>query len=359
MVKAPRTFPAPAVLGGGSYTVDELEVLSHGESNFAVWARKTYRSERDAILASLSDDTVLPHGVVEVDEYGFEYVTGLDYDGGVYTHTGWVDEAGSDERMELDADETAFVARAFNEGIDRVYLRPVIPAAWIDADTDEISPAVVAAAGSPTDGLPANAQTVAVVDELDKNAVLDLIAVAPGPKVWRRHDGGWQEDARWLNALKSVKPPPLVKVADELLAKVTMQVDQSTAGQPFDGKSKSTTASASSLLAAAQAADDEAAVMFALLAAKSPAKSAANKAAGAERLRQYWLHGKGAAKIRWGTKGAWTRCYKHLSKYLGPRAKGYCQLMHGRATGTWAGRGHSKVPNPAVKARAIAKQLQR
>ncbi len=48
------------------------------------------------------------------------------------------------------------------------------------------------------------------------------------------------------------------------------------------------------------------------------------KAMGAERLREYWGHGKGAAKIRWGTPGDWTRCYRHLSKFMGPRAKGYC-----------------------------------
>lgn len=357
MVKAPRTFPAPAVLGGGSYTVDELEVLSHGETNFAVWARRTYRNERDAILASLSDDTILPQAVVSFDEYGFEYVSGLDYDGGFYTSEGWVEAVDSSERTDLDADETAFVARAFNEGIDRVYVRPVVPGAWLDADDT----ALVAAGdlSAVTAGLPAGAKTVAVVDELDKNAVLDLIAVAPGPKVWRRHDGSWQQDSKWLHALKSVKPPPLVTVGDDLLIKVASQIDESTSGQPFDATKEEDSMKASGLVAAAQAADDEAAVNFALLAAKNPARQLANKAAGAERLRQYWLHGKGAAKIRWGTKGSWTRCVHHLSKYLGPRAKGYCQLMHGRATGTWAGRGHSKIPNPAVKARAIAKQLER
>ena len=55
----------------------------------------------------------------------------------------------------------------------------------------------------------------------------------------------------------------------------------------------------------------------------------------AEDLRQYWLHGKGAAKIRWGTPGDWTRCVRNLSKYMGPRAKGYCQLRHKEATGIY------------------------
>jgi hypothetical protein len=53
----------------------------------------------------------------------------------------------------------------------------------------------------------------------------------------------------------------------------------------------------------------------------------------AEKLRRYWTHGEGAAKIRWGTPGDWTRCVRHLSKYMGPRAKGYCQLRHKDALG--------------------------
>jgi hypothetical protein len=65
----------------------------------------------------------------------------------------------------------------------------------------------------------------------------------------------------------------------------------------------------------------------------------------AEELRQYWTHGKGALKIRWGTPGDWTRCVRNLSKYLGPRAKGYCQLRHKEATGVYTG---SKL-NPGRK----------
>lgn len=51
-------------------------------------------------------------------------------------------------------------------------------------------------------------------------------------------------------------------------------------------------------------------------------------------LKRYWTSGPGAAKIRWGTKGDWSRCVRQLSKYMGPRAKGYCQLRHMQATGT-------------------------
>ena len=57
----------------------------------------------------------------------------------------------------------------------------------------------------------------------------------------------------------------------------------------------------------------------------------------AEELRRYWTRGEGALKIRWGTPGDWTRCVRQLSKYMGPRAKGYCQLRHKEATGFYTG----------------------
>lgn len=60
---------------------------------------------------------------------------------------------------------------------------------------------------------------------------------------------------------------------------------------------------------------------------------------GAEKLRAYWVHGAGAAKIGWGTPGDWARCVTLLSEHMGERAKGYCQLRHHDATGEWAGPG--------------------
>lgn len=57
----------------------------------------------------------------------------------------------------------------------------------------------------------------------------------------------------------------------------------------------------------------------------------------AEVLRDYWEHGKGALKIRWGTPGDFTRCVRELSKYMPGRAEGYCANMHRRMTGVWPG----------------------
>lgn len=62
-----------------------------------------------------------------------------------------------------------------------------------------------------------------------------------------------------------------------------------------------------------------------------------NPRGNAETLRRYWSTGQGAAKIRWNTPGDWTRCTRQLHKYLGSRAKGYCQLLHIRNTGVGTG----------------------
>lgn len=77
--------------------------------------------------------------------------------------------------------------------------------------------------------------------------------------------------------------------------------------------------------------------LLTIVAASNSASAKARGQASAERLRQYWLYGKGALKIKWGVSGDWRRCYRHLRKYLGVRAKGYCQLMHKRATGMYTG----------------------
>lgn len=58
-------------------------------------------------------------------------------------------------------------------------------------------------------------------------------------------------------------------------------------------------------------------------------------------IEAYWKTGKGATKIRWGTPGDWTRCFRHLSKpnkSLGPeRAKRICAQWHKDMTGVWPG----------------------
>lgn len=51
-------------------------------------------------------------------------------------------------------------------------------------------------------------------------------------------------------------------------------------------------------------------------------------------LRNYWVRGPGAAKIRWGTDGSFARCVRNLSKYVA-RPQGLCAEYHKQATGEW------------------------
>jgi 2'-5' RNA ligase len=49
-------------------------------------------------------------------------------------------------------------------------------------------------------------------------------------------------------------------------------------------------------------------------------------------LRDYWVHGPGALKIRWNTEGDGTRCIRYLRKYVKDPG-GLCQEYHRLATG--------------------------
>lgn len=53
---------------------------------------------------------------------------------------------------------------------------------------------------------------------------------------------------------------------------------------------------------------------------------------GTEKLHEYWVHGEGAAKIRWGTPGDFSRCVLHLGKFIRD-PQGYCNLAHHAALG--------------------------
>lgn len=55
-------------------------------------------------------------------------------------------------------------------------------------------------------------------------------------------------------------------------------------------------------------------------------------------LEKYWKYGKGALKLRWGTKGDFTRCERNLTKHVGSaRAKRICAQWHFDMNGFWPG----------------------
>lgn len=99
----------------------------------------------------------------------------------------------------------------------------------------------------------------------------------------------------------------------------------------LSGSTMSLTAALESAVVGLEGYTDE--ELDALIAAGGADRNRGN----AERLRRYWTLGPGGAKIRWGTKGDWKRCVRHLSKHMGPRAKGYCQLRHKEMTRMYTG----------------------
>jgi len=167
----------------------------------------------------------------------------------------------------------------------------------------------------------------AVVSPDDPSAVMDLVSLVPAsstsnqPMTYVRQDKRWVRNEAIIVDLNSATPPPVVPLDAASLKSVIEQVD-----------------GAASVVASI---DDEVItvlwsgnnVMF-MTAAGGLDRNRGN----AENLRRYWTVGKGGVvKIRWNTPGDWTRCYRNLKKYLGPRAKGYCSLRHKEMTGMWPG----------------------
>lgn len=330
-----RTYRVPATLASAfsssDVTLDDLEVRRHLDSPVGTWARRVLRSETGRTVEALlgRKGGMMPLGVI-ASAGGDELIVGLlDDELGMFTTDGWgdvPDEVGEMEHALLVPEDVAFVARAFAEGADAVILKPGIPIAWLAAGSPskDSGDSVAAPAMGQSGDWPQDAILIAIVDELDKDAVLDLIAVTPGPFLFRRHDGKWEPDDGLLTALKSVSPPPTIQLDPGQAQGVIDQIDESTAGQPFENSEARTTITSSGF-------SDELAVQRVLLAAASArAKGAANDITGhmPGDLKRYWTVGRGAAKIRWGTPRAMTRCARYLAKYVGPnRAYATCNNL--------------------------------
>lgn len=182
------------------------------------------------------------------------------------------------------------------------------------AFTEEEPPSRTAALRAAAGDLPEGTKVIAVVDDMDRNAVLDTVAVLPGPKIMRRHDGKWVADQGWLSVLRSVRPPPVVVLTDDQIPDVLSQIDESTKGSPFEPTKPGQRMAASAMLARA----DEMLIEWAIVAGLKPVVAVAGMGRMDPDLARYWRYGEGAAKIRWGTPGAMTRCAHHLVKYVGP-----------------------------------------
>ncbi len=141
----------------------------------------------------------------------------------------------------------------------------------------------------------------AIVADDDPQAVMDVVALVPegpetsAPMTFKRSPNKWERDDSILADLNSPTPPPVVQLDLGTLEEVLNQVDSAvTSSGVIDIKN-------------------------------------------AERLRQYWAHGKGSEKILWKNDGSWERCVNSMSKFMGPMAKSYCAFMHKEVTGGWVG----------------------
>jgi len=169
---------------------------------------------------------------------------------------------------------------------------------------------------------------MAIVAQDDPQAVMDLVSLVPTtdqstqPVAFSRKDGKWVENSQIISDLNSPTPPPVVVLDDETLLEVLSQIDPK--------KDAPVTASIYKTLSLLWDTNGD-------LIGVTAAGGADRNKGNAEKLRRYWTVGKGGAKIRWNTGGDWTRCVRQLSKYMGPRAKGYCALRHKEMTGMWTG----------------------
>jgi hypothetical protein len=218
---------------------------------------------------------------------------------------------------------------------------------------DEVKPVPQAPANAPTQGdakmtpetTDVPAMYFAVVSPDDASAVMDLVALVPEngtstePIAYKRKDKQWIPDEQIVRDLKSATPPPVVpldaSILDNILKQVDGLVEVTASGVIVASLLSDSPIDLPKLSPFEELSIEEYALLekFALQAAGGADRNRGN----AEELRRYWTRGKGAAKIRWGTPGDWTRCVRQLSKYMGPRAKGYCQLRHKEVTGVYTG----------------------
>lgn len=243
-----------------------------------------------------------------------------------------------------------------SRGIDRGYGTHPLIDKWTEKDRSLTASTLPTATTEESVELSPNTSDVqpvymAVVSPDDPRAVFKLISLIPAgsqstqPMVYSREDGEWKRDEATLADLKSPTPPPVVSLDEDTLDDVLIQVDSAqgatqelseVSSEPVEVPETPdpVTASLEDTLALMVLWGPNRGIMEQALVA---AGGADRNRGGAEKLRHYWTRGAGGAKIRWGTPGDWTRCVRNLSKYLGPRAKGYCALRHKEMTGMWTG----------------------
>jgi hypothetical protein len=205
-----------------------------------------------------------------------------------------------------------------------------------DGDIDDNWAKPMTSAGDKAKGSDVQPVYLAIVSPDDPRAVLECVSLVPAsetsnqPMTYVRRNKKWERDPKFLEDLKSATPPPVVPLKPDVLNDVLIQIDGLTASIGF-----STDLELMVLFGPRVEIIEQFSELETLYAAGLFKRSGKGKA---EKLRRYWTTGRGGRrKIKWNTGGDWTRCVRYLSKYLGPRAKGYCALRHKEVTGLWTG----------------------
>jgi len=219
---------------------------------------------------------------------------------------------------------------------NKIYYQPVVRGSAASEDSNEEKEDSKVKSTKPGSSVETTPETsdvqplfFAVVSQDDPGAVLELVSLVPAsststdPMTYVRKNNKWNREETILADLNSPTPPPVVPLDGESLKSVIEQVDGivPVVASAYDD---------SDIITVLWGANGNVMVMTA-------AGGADRNRGNAETLRRYWTVGKGALKIRWNTPGDWTRCYRYLKKYMGPRAKGYCSLRHHEVTGMWPG----------------------
>lgn len=296
-----RTYRPPRSLRehvGAEVTAWELFRLEHDE-RAGQWAGATLAS----VVAAAEAESVGVLGCTECLDTGFYGIPDLDNPDllqGLVRRTGngaheTLTAGGDWEPWEpcsalevLDTDLAGDLAEAIVSGASGLLRLYGQPRAFLPPDE-------VLSAGAPV--IPQEVSgdswtTYAVVPDEDPGAVLDLVRYRSGESE-RWEGAGWTPDTD----IAQMSGVPMVELNDRQLEDVLAQLQPIVADAPLH---------------------------------QSPDPRAA-------RLRRYWSVGRGAAKIRWNTPSDWRRCVRHLSKYLGIRARGYCQELHRQNTGVYTG----------------------
>ena len=233
---------------------------------------------------------------------------------------------GRPKKPKVDPNSYHPLLRQWERSID-----PEIPGS-IDNNQDDAWAKPFTAAGDKTKGSDVQPVYLAIVSPDDPRAVIECVSLVPAsatsnqPMTYVRKNKKWERDPKFLEDLKSATPPPVVPLKPDVLNDVLIQIDGLTASLAF-----STDLELMVLFGPRVEIIEQFSNLETLYAAGGLDRNRGN----AEKLRRYWAHGEGATKIRWGTPGDWTRCVRHLSKFLGVRSKGYCQLRHKEATGEY------------------------